>query len=91
MKITSVDLKNYRMHARLSVDFKPGFNVIVGVNGSGKTSLLKAVCDVLTGFTDSVSVRRGFVAMAERDVALLRRESVNGRFRFEPQYPVASH
>ena len=88
MKITSVDLKNYRMHARLSVDFKPGFNVIVGVNGSGKTSLLKAVCDVLTGFTDSVSVRRGFVAMAERDVALLRRESVNGRFRFEPQYPV---
>ncbi len=26
--------------------------------------------------------------MAERDVALLRRESVNGRFRFEPQYPV---
>ena len=88
MKITSVVLKNYRMHELLSVDFKPGFNVIVGVNGSGKTSLLKAVCDVLTGFMDYVRVRHGFVAMAERDVALLRRESINGRFRFESCYPV---
>ena len=39
MKITSVVLKNYRMHERLSVDFKDGFNVVVGVNGSGKSSV----------------------------------------------------
>jgi len=88
MKITSIVLKNYRMHERLSVDFKPGFNVIVGVNGSGKTSLLRAVSDVLTGFMDYVPLQRGFLAMPGRDVALLRRESVNGRFRFESHYPV---
>lgn len=88
MKITSLALRNYRMHAHLAVDFRPGFNVVVGINGSGKTSLLKAFCDVLTGFTDYVSVRRGFVAMAERDVALLRKESINGRIRFESQHPV---
>lgn len=87
MKITSVVLKNYRMHERLSVDFKPGFNVIVGVNGSGKTSLLKAICDALSGFTNWVSVRHGFIAMADPDVALLRQVAVNGRYRFEPQYP----
>lgn len=88
MKITSVGLKNYRMHEHLSVDFQGSFNVIVGVNGSGKTSLLKAVCDALTGFATYFPVRHGFNAMAEADVAFLRKEEINGRFRFEAQFPV---
>lgn len=56
MRLHSVQLKNYRMHEALSVDFKAGFNVIVGVNGRGKTSLLMAVRDVLTGFSEDLPV-----------------------------------
>jgi DNA repair exonuclease SbcCD ATPase subunit len=47
MRIESIRLENYRCHADLTVQFGPGFNVIVGVNGSGKTSLLGAVCEAL--------------------------------------------
>jgi predicted ATP-binding protein involved in virulence len=90
MNITSVELRNYRMHEQLHVAFQPGFNVIVGVNGSGKTSLLKAVCDALHGFVGIVSVRYGYYQpMAESSLAFLRVESANGSFRFEPQFPVS--
>ena len=47
MRLDSIHLTNYRGHADLKVDFGPGFNVVVGVNGSGKTSLLRGV---RTGF-----------------------------------------
>lgn len=89
MKLASVELKNYRMHAHLSVSFQPGFNVIVGVNGSGKTTLLKAVCDALSGLTNYVAGPLGYhTALNEPDIAYLRTEAINGRVRFEPQYPV---
>jgi predicted ATP-binding protein involved in virulence len=88
MNLASVVLKNYRLHRDLAVSFRPGFNVIVGVNGSGKTSLLKAICDALTGFTAYISDPHGYLALDESDIAFLRSEVVNGRFRFESQYPV---
>ena len=89
MRIDSIHLTNYRCHASLAVDFKPGFNVIVGVNGSGKTSLLKAICDALTGFSNFVPVPSGmFSALSDANVARLKSEATDGRYRFEPQYPV---
>src|SRR5690606_28388748 len=89
MRIDSIHLTNYRCHASLQVDFKPGFNVIVGVNGSGKTSLLKAVCDALTGFSNYMSLPYGnYQALADVNVVRLKGEATHGRFRFEPQYPV---
>jgi predicted ATP-binding protein involved in virulence len=89
MKINSIHLVNYRCHATLNVDFKPGFNVIVGVNGSGKTSLLKAVCDALTGFSNYLSLSNGnYQALNDVNVVRLKGEAIEGRYRFEPQYPV---
>jgi predicted ATP-binding protein involved in virulence len=89
MRFESIHLKNYRCHADLQVDFVPGFNVVVGLNGSGKTSLLKAVCDALTGFSDYISVSRGmYQVLRDKNVARLQGESFGGRYRFEPQYPV---
>jgi predicted ATP-binding protein involved in virulence len=89
MKIESINLKNYRAHQDLSVSFQPGFNLVVGLNGSGKTSLLKGVCDALTGFASYMSVPWGYSALDEPDVPYLFTEVVNSRFRFEPQFPVA--
>jgi predicted ATP-binding protein involved in virulence len=88
MRIRSVKLKNYRMHEQLSVDFNAGFNVIVGVNGSGKTSLLKALCDALNGFSAFLSIVDANTALRDPDVAYLRIDAVNGKRRFEPQYPI---
>jgi predicted ATP-binding protein involved in virulence len=89
MRIESINLVNYRCHALLQVDLKPGFNVIVGVNGSGKTSLLKAVCDALTGFSMYLSLSNGnYQALNDENVVRLKGEAIQGRYRFEPQYPV---
>lgn len=89
MRFDSIHLTNYRCHADLQVDFKPGFNVIVGINGSGKTSLLKAVCDALTGFSNYMSLPNGnHQALLDANIARLKVEATHGRYRFEAEYPV---
>lgn len=89
MRFQSIHLTNYRCHANLKIDFKPGFNVIVGVNGSGKTSVLKAVCEALTGFTNQFSVRAGnSQEFSEAGVVRMKVEIAHDRYRFEEQYPV---
>ncbi len=85
MKLKSIALTNYRCHRHLEVDFRPGFNVIVGVNGSGKTSLLTGVRDALKGFAHYVAGHRESIA---DDAVRIERVSTNGRLRFEPQYPI---
>lgn len=43
MRIERLRLTNFRGVAHRSLDFHPGFNLIVGVNGVGKTSVLEAL------------------------------------------------
>ena len=86
MRLDSIHLTNYRGHADLKVDFGPGFNVLVGVNGSGKTSLLRGVCEALTGFFGPFE---GYPApLSDPGHARVQPETIDGRYRFEPQYPV---
>ena len=43
MRLSWIELSDFRCHPALRVDPDPGVNVFVGDNGSGKTSLLEAV------------------------------------------------
>lgn len=43
MIIESVELRNFRSHSHTVIDFGRGTNVLVGENGSGKTSVLEAI------------------------------------------------
>ena len=43
MTITRVELDNFLVFKNLSIDLCPGINVIIGGNGTGKTTLLKFV------------------------------------------------
>lgn len=90
MKIESIRLRNYKCHADLKVHFQPSFNAIVGVNGSGKTSLLNAICDVLTGlFSNYLQLSHGnYRPLDGNNIARLEVEVIQGRYSFEPQYPV---
>jgi len=49
MKLKKLHLLNVCQHEDLTIDFHPGVNGIVGVNGSGKTNALRAVRFALTG------------------------------------------
>lgn len=87
MKLESIHLTNYRCHADLKVNFVPGFNVVAGVNGSGKTSLLKGICDSLYGFTAAINAHNNS-PLSERGYVRLAVVNSGGRYRYEPQYPV---
>ena len=47
--ITKVRLKSWRSHLETEMDFSDGTNALIGIMGSGKTSVLDAVCFGLFG------------------------------------------
>lgn len=47
--ITKVKLKSWRSHLETELDFSEGTNALIGIMGSGKTSILDAVCFGLFG------------------------------------------
>lgn len=51
-RITGLRLTNICQHATLKTDIKPGLTAVIGRNGSGKTSLLRALVYGLTGLVD---------------------------------------
>lgn len=89
MKIDSIRLVNYRCHKDLPVKFSSGFNVLVGANGSGKTSILKGLRDCIGGLTMYFNLRHGqshpFQDPADARISVA---DVNDRRRFEPCYPI---
>lgn len=46
--INKVHLKGYKSIRDLEIDFKPGLNIIIGPNGSGKTNFLEFLVDVFS-------------------------------------------
>jgi predicted ATP-binding protein involved in virulence len=94
MRLNSIALRNYRGFRELSVTFQPGFNVIAGVNGSGKTSILKGVREALIGYMFRLPIQGGLPTEASipfLDPGSVRVQSMvtAGKYRFEEQYPVA--
>lgn len=54
MNIISLNLKNYKGFKSLNIDFDPRLNVIVGINGAGKTSILEAIIKNIYSFTGKI-------------------------------------
>ena len=50
MKVTSLQLANIRSISSAEFRFEPGFNLIVGVNGVGKSSVLDALSVCLSAY-----------------------------------------
>lgn len=48
MRVTRLTITNLRVMQRAEFLFRPGFNLIVGINGVGKTSVLNALCACLS-------------------------------------------
>lgn len=44
MKLKRLELTNFRVFERATFDFQPGMNLLVGINGAGKSSVLEALC-----------------------------------------------
>lgn len=50
MQLNKVSIKNFKGIEEKEIIFKPGFNLIKGANGTGKTSILEAIAVGLGGF-----------------------------------------
>jgi ABC-type hemin transport system ATPase subunit len=48
VRVTHLSLTNLRVIQRAELVFRPGFNLVVGVNGVGKSSVLDALCACLS-------------------------------------------
>ncbi len=56
MKLTRLKLQNFRGFEALDLEFDPRLTVLVGVNGSGKSSVLEAICVPLSAiYADQIA------------------------------------
>ena len=83
--ISKVHLKGYKSIKDLEIDFKPGLNIIIGPNGSGKTNFLEFIEEV------DDSMYYDDLTNEEFDFKLIKSDGsefyLNGRFSFyENQY-----
>ena len=49
MVIHQIEIANFKLFEKATFKFKKDFNIIIGINGSGKTSLLRAIAVSLGG------------------------------------------
>lgn len=87
MKISQLKVQNFRCFGQATFDFSPGFNLFVGVNGSGKSSLLKAVVASLAPPLNGLGPKTVWLHDQEANARLALVE-LKGRVRYERCYPV---
>jgi len=56
--ITEIRLKNFRSHLDSHLKFSPGTNALVGILGSGKSSVMNALCFALFGTFPDLQTKR---------------------------------
>jgi energy-coupling factor transporter ATP-binding protein EcfA2 len=59
MRVNSIKLKNYRKFEEFECEFDANFNLLMGENGCGKTSLLKGLHVGLSIFREKLAVGHG--------------------------------
>lgn len=84
MRIDSLKVENFRCYESADFRFNPHFNLIIGVNGIGKTSLLKSVAAVLTSVSNALKCH---IEIKDEDVRSVV-TTVDSKLRFERSYPV---
>lgn len=87
MRIDHLEIRNFRRFIDAKFDFHPRFNLLVGENGAGKSSLLDALAVAAGGWLLGIdgAAKRHIDARSE----VRRARFVRGkRPVFEPQFPV---
>ncbi|NYH08531.1 AAA family ATPase [Pseudomonas moraviensis] len=85
MRLDRLHIQNFRCYEDATFDFQPGFNLVVGVNGSGKTSLLNAVAQSFGEIFASAG--HSMKISDDDDVRTVINHHQNGT-RFEKTFPL---
>lgn len=85
MRLSKVRITNFKGITDWEIDLKPGFNLIKGTNGKGKTSVLEAIAVGLGGFLTGISGISGRHISKEE----IRKEYVpSGEGSYTPIYKI---
>lgn len=87
MRIDEIRIQNFKGFKDQSFRFHPQFNLVIGVNGSGKTALLDAASVVMGVFANDLirsQDQRKEIELHDVRVAAVE---VNNAWRFEPIFP----
>ena len=85
MHLTQLRLKNYRGFEDFTIDLDPGCNVLLGVNGSGKTAILEGAAIALGSWFLGFDEHKPR-PIAESDVRVTQQE-ITGAWSYTPMYP----
>lgn len=88
MRLDRLHIQNFRCYEDATFDFQPGFNLVVGVNGSGKTSLLQAVAVSFIEFGNAMKPSE--TALKNEDIRFVI-DRFDGRSRYERKFPLLVH
>lgn len=78
MKISTTNIVNFKIFEDVEFKFNKHFNLIIGINGSGKTSLLRALVVSLAGWANAyIKDDRNLRPIEENEVREIQK---NGRF-----------
>ena len=56
--IERLELENFRSHKKTEFKFSEGTNILIGISGSGKSSVLDGICFALYGNTPKLQARK---------------------------------
>ena len=89
MYINSLHMKNFKCFRDDEIHFNSRFNLIVGNNGVGKTSILEAVAIGISGYLNEI---KSLLATDRRNITQddvsIQRNTISELTEFQPVYPV---
>ncbi len=81
MKIQNLIIRNFRRYADATFFFHEKFNVLIGNNGKGKTTILDALAIMLNTYFQGSGIPTGGVGIKKDDARLVVREKEGQVFR----------
>lgn len=87
MKLQTIHLRNFRRFENAAFQFHPRFNVLIGENGCGKTTLLDAIAIMLGTYLQRSNISTGHSSIKKDDARIMMTEK-GGQVFSEPQRDV---
>lgn len=88
MYIKNVKIKNFRCFDDISLEFKQGFNLVKGINGKGKTTMLEALAIGLNSFPECINKESFSMSISDDDIREQYNSYRKGPYSCNRFYPV---